>query len=126
MTMNRKRNQGGFVVTAELLLVSTVLVLGLLTGMTKLRDQTIAELSDSGSAIGAINQSYEVVGTEWEMSTGATIAEVSGFAFDDAGDPATPGQVGGDGLLVHYAPAPVPSESDSSIGEDGVGGTAAP
>ena len=54
----KAKKQAGFVVTAELLLITTILGLGLITGFTKVRDQVLAELSDTGSAIGAINQSY--------------------------------------------------------------------
>src|SRR5947209_295587 len=96
MSARKKGRQAGFVVTAELLLISTVLVLGLLTGWTKVRDQVLAELSDTGSAIGAINQSYTVHGTTWDGTN--TIAQVSGFAFADLSDAngGTGNAVGGD------------------------------
>jgi hypothetical protein len=112
----KANRQSGFVVTVELLLITVVLVVGLVTGMTKLRDQTIAELSDTGSAIGSINQSYSVEGTVW--SEGTPIAETSGFAFQDAGDIATPASVGGDASLIIYTVAPTPSTSVSTTGED--------
>jgi hypothetical protein len=112
-----RTGQSGFVVTAELLLITTVLGLGLLTGMTKLRDQTLAELSDTGSAIGAINQSYTMDGTEWV--TGGTVAEVAGFAFTDAAD-LTGALVGGDGSPIVYSAAPVPSTVLLAAGEEGV------
>lgn len=119
----KKGAQAGFVVSAELLLISTVLVLGLLTGMTKLRDQTIAELSDTGSAIGAINQSYSVDGTAWTVT--GDVAEVSGFAFTDEAD-VTSNEVGGDGQVINYLPAPTASTTDSGAGELGVQGAQAP
>lgn len=117
---NRKaqaRSQAGFIVTVELLLVTVVLVVGLVTGMTKLRDQTIAELSDTGSAVGAINQSYSVTGTEWTVSD-VDIALASGFAFDDASDPSTGSEVGGDNNRVLYLAAPVPSTVGAGLSED--------
>ena len=112
--------QSGFVVTVELLLITVVLVVGLVTGMTKLRDQTIAELSDTGSAIGSINQSYTVDGTYWNATT--NIAQVSGFAFDDAADPSSSTAVGGDTQTVDYLAAPVPSTTTSGAGEAGITG----
>jgi len=105
--------QAGFIVTVELLLITVVLVVGLVTGMTKLRDQTIAELSDTGSAIGSINQSYTVQGTEW--SENLQIAATSGFAFADAVDLETATSVGGDGSLVVYTGSPAASTSDTAL-----------
>jgi len=106
---SKKKGQGqaGFVVTAELLLITVILVLGLVTGMTKLRDQSIAELADTGAAIGAINQSYAVLGTSWTTG-GTNVAETAGFAFADAGDGQN-NEVGGDFGTVLYSAAPAAS-----------------
>jgi len=101
------RKQAGFVVTVELLLITTILGLGLITGFVKVRDQVISELNDSGAAIGAINQSYQVVGTQWITAGGDNPATVSGFAFNDSIDPNQPGDVGGDTTVVTYNPAVV-------------------
>jgi len=117
MKKNTKKN-GGFVVTAELLLVTTILTLGIITGMVKLRDQAVAELSDAGSAIGSINQSYTVQGTNWTNDLGE-IANVSGFAYNDSVDDGDPG-VGGDGYTVTYNGAPTASTRDSGTGEAGL------
>ncbi len=103
----RAKKQAGFIVTAELLLITVILVVGLVTGMTKLRDQTIAELSDTGSAIGSINQSYGVEGTQWTQIGGSEIANTSGWAFADAPDTPQNDVVGGDTQVIVYAPASV-------------------
>ena len=118
----RGKKQAGFVVTAELLLITTILVLGLITGWTKVRDQTLAELSDSGAAIGAINQSYTMKGTTWfDNGTATVVASVSGFAFTDALDGTVPGSVGGDATEIHYNASPLPgSTSTSGAGEAGI------
>jgi len=101
---SKKDKQSGFVVTAELLLVTTILAIGLITGMAKLRDQTIAELSDTGDAIGSINQSYTIQGTNWN-TTNTVVATVSGFAFNDSQDTTNTSVVGGDTLTVVYKAA---------------------
>ena len=111
----KARKQAGFVVTAELLLITTILGLGLITGFTKVRDQVLAELSDTGSAIGSINQSYTMKGTLWNAAF--TIAQVSGFAFNDATDPASASAVGGDTQTVTYLSSPTPSTTLSGTGE---------
>jgi len=52
------RDESGFVVSSELVLVATVLVIGMITGLTTLRDGVIQELVDVARAIGNIEQSY--------------------------------------------------------------------
>ena len=118
----RRKKEAGFVVTVELLLVTLTLGIGLLTGLSKLRDQTLAELSDTGSAIGAINQSYETVGVEWVDGGAIVVAHTSGFEFTDAADAAIAGAaVGGDGQLVGYTAAPAAvSTSIDGAGEGGI------
>ncbi|MEY4179963.1 MAG: hypothetical protein RLY70_3537, partial [Planctomycetota bacterium] len=41
----------GFVVSSELVLIATVVVIGLLTGLAAVRDALISELSDVAGAI---------------------------------------------------------------------------
>lgn len=55
-------DEAGFVVSAELVLVSSLLVVGLITGLTSLRNQVVQELADVGQAIGSLNQSYAFSG----------------------------------------------------------------
>ena len=53
-----KNDDHGFVVSAELVLVGTILVLGTIVGLTELSYGVNEELEDVGSAIGGINQTY--------------------------------------------------------------------
>ena len=53
-----KNDEHGFVVSAELVLVGTILVLGMIVGLTELSFNVNQELEDVGSAVGAINQTY--------------------------------------------------------------------
>ena len=48
----------GFVISTELVLLATVLVIGLLVGTVSLRDGVVSELSDVTSAVQSVNQSY--------------------------------------------------------------------
>ena len=84
--------KGGFIVTAELLLISTILVIGLVVGLTLVRNAVVAELEDTAEAIGAIDQSYFVTGTEDAF---AGTAGTDGSIFTDDYDPLA-GQYGGD------------------------------
>lgn len=83
----RKRNQGGFIVTIELLVLATVLVLGLIVGWTSLRDSVLAELSDLSESIGALDQSYTILGVQ----NNAMTAETLGSAWKDGQDTASTG-----------------------------------
>ncbi|MDA1214948.1 MAG: hypothetical protein O2955_20790 [Planctomycetota bacterium] len=51
-------DEAGFVVSSELVLIGTILVIGLVSGLTSLRDQVVQELGDLALAIASINQSY--------------------------------------------------------------------
>ena len=57
------QDEGGTVVSAELILIGTVLVIGLITGMSSLRDAVITELADVGAAIAKLDQSYVLHGS---------------------------------------------------------------
>jgi hypothetical protein len=56
------RDERGIVYSADLILVTTVLGLGVLVGLISLRNQVVQEFNDIGSAVGALNQSYSYQG----------------------------------------------------------------
>jgi hypothetical protein len=57
--MNQLWNdEAGFIVSSELVLVATVLVLGMIVGISSVRNAVVQELADVASAIGKVNQSY--------------------------------------------------------------------
>ena len=60
----KTKNNGGFIVSLELLLISTILVIGLITGLVAVRDATVHELEDTAAAINNIDQSYAYHGLE--------------------------------------------------------------
>ena len=51
-------DEAGFVVSVELVLISTITVIGLMTGLTAVRDGVVSELSDTAGAVQDMNQSY--------------------------------------------------------------------
>ena len=53
----------GAVVSAEIMLVATILVLGVIVGLKSVRDSVATELADVGQAFANINQSYCYSGT---------------------------------------------------------------
>ncbi len=64
MTLLRKlwADDAGFIISAELVLVATIVVIGLIVGLVVVRNQVVQELVDVGQAIGALNQSYSFTG----------------------------------------------------------------
>lgn len=62
-------DQSGFVLSVEMLLLGTVIVVGLIVGHTAVRDALNCELSDIGGALQDLNQSYMF---SFENSDGST------------------------------------------------------
>ncbi len=85
-------DESGFIVSAELVLIATILVIGLIVGLSSIQHAVVAELNDVGDAIGQLNQSYWFTGFSSEKSfTGGgggnnLKAYTRGSAFDDEVD----------------------------------------
>ncbi|MBL9084676.1 MAG: hypothetical protein JNK76_22925 [Planctomycetales bacterium] len=63
-TLNRFwMEDAGAVVSAEIMLAATILVLGVIVGVKSVRDSVVTELADVGQAISNLNQSYCFSGT---------------------------------------------------------------
>jgi hypothetical protein len=59
---NLKNDDAGFIISAELILISTIVVLGCMVGLAEVSHGINEELEDVGSAIGSINQSFQFSG----------------------------------------------------------------
>ena len=79
-------DEAGFVISAELVLVLTIAVLGMVVGLASVRDAINAELVDLSNAFGAIDQTYSVRGSFKDSNTAKPHARVAGFGFGDRGD----------------------------------------
>ena len=51
-------DEAGFIISAELVLIATIAVLGMLVGLSEVAFNINQELEDVGSAFGRVNQSY--------------------------------------------------------------------
>jgi Flp pilus assembly pilin Flp len=80
LAMRLIRDEAGFVVSTELILIATILVIGMITGLTTVRDQVVTELADVAEAVSNINQSYS-----WGEIT-AHCASTSASRFVDVVD----------------------------------------
>lgn len=79
-------DERGFVLTAELIIISTVLVLGLITAFACVQASVVAELKDVGGAIGSLNQSYAYGGMKGCQSWCGLRSRTYGSSFLDAAD----------------------------------------
>lgn len=55
-------DEAGFIISAELVLVATIVVIGMIVGLVSVRNQVVQELVDVGQAIGSISQSFAYTG----------------------------------------------------------------
>lgn len=55
-------DEAGVIISAELVLIATILVLGMVVGLVELQCAVVGELSDLGDAFGNFDQSYETSG----------------------------------------------------------------
>lgn len=79
-------DEAGFIVSAELVLVATLLVIGLIVGLTEVQHAVVSELNDVADAIGALNQSYYYTGFTSFKEDGSVKAFYRGSAFADTVD----------------------------------------
>ena len=78
-------DESGVILTAELVLIATILVLGVVVGLVELQSAIIGELNDLGSAFGNLSQSYSISGFG-SVKPGGFKARTFGAAFTDTLD----------------------------------------
>ena len=74
-------DENGFLISAELILISTIAVVGIVVGLSEVSSAVNNELEDVASAIGSLNQSYYVSG---KHSSGKGCTD--GSSFEDEYD----------------------------------------
>ena len=125
MTMLQRlwADEAGFIVSAELVLVATMLVIGMIVGLTVLRNQVVQELGDLGAALGMISQGYEYTGVQ-KVTGGTTFAQTDGSGWDDLLDECQNtglnpgGDVSGGEPSGIEVVAPLPVNRNTVVGEN--------
>ncbi len=56
------KDEEGVILSAEIVLLGTILVLGMIVGLVEVQSAVVAEMGDLGDAIGNMDQSYQVPG----------------------------------------------------------------
>jgi Flp pilus assembly pilin Flp len=74
-------DENGFIVSAELIIVATIVVLSMVVGLSEISFSVNNELEDVGSAVGTMNQSFYANGVQ-SIGKGGT----SGSGFLDVKD----------------------------------------
>lgn len=77
-------DDAGVIISAELILVITILVIGLIVGLSAVRTSIVQELGDIAEAFGVLNQSYSFGGVTH------CCALTRGTEFGDAQDDCDP------------------------------------
>lgn len=80
------KDEAGFVVSAELVLIATILVIGLIVGLSEVQHAVVAELNDVGDAIGSLNQSYLFTGFSARKGAYVVKSSTAGSAYADVVD----------------------------------------
>lgn len=78
-------DEAGFIISAELVLVATLLVIGLIVGLSEVQHAVVSELNDVADAIGELNQSYSFSGFS-KNDRGSVHAVTYGSDFEDQRD----------------------------------------
>jgi hypothetical protein len=84
----------GAVLSAELMLVSTVMIVGLTAGLVTLRDALARETADMAAAVAQLDQSYVLPGIT------AHDASTAGTTFNDTDEPAGDRVADAKGIIV--------------------------
>ncbi len=79
-------DEAGFLISAELLLILTLMICGVVVGMATVRDALVQELGDVAEAIGALDQSYNYRALRAPREKGGTHARCGGSGFNDEED----------------------------------------
>ncbi len=72
--------QDGAIVSAEIMLIATILVIGVIVGLKSVRDSVVTELADVAQALANVDQSYSY------SATFGHHAFTAGAAFHDRPD----------------------------------------
>lgn len=86
MLKNLWNDNNGVILSAELVLIGTILVIGMLVGLVELQCAVVAELSDLGDAIGNFDQSYQTSGLVSYKNQGGIKGRTAGARYNDNAD----------------------------------------
>ena len=82
------KDDHGFVVSSELVLILTIGVIGMIVGLDSVQNAVVEELADIAAAVGSMNQSYTYSGFTVTGGGGASAIPLKtmGSSFTDSTD----------------------------------------
>jgi len=80
------RDQSGAILSTELILVAVVAVVGLVVGLTSIRDSLVSELADVSGTVQELNQSYSYFGVCYETDEDGNITVLFNVEPTDEGE----------------------------------------
>ena len=86
MLKNLMNDEAGVILSAEMVLVLTICVLGVIVGLSHVVMAVNQELSDVAQAIGSLNQSYSFTGFTCCRKHGCYTSQTHGSFFNDGPD----------------------------------------
>jgi Flp pilus assembly pilin Flp len=106
------QDEGGAIISAELILILTILVIGLIVGLKTLQNALVTEFADVGGALGSLNQSFRFSSVRAaDTNAGGLSATTAGSSFLDNTDTcdtgSSPGPGNSQGVVVSGL-APIP------------------
>jgi len=78
------KDEAGFVVSSELIMIATIVVLSLIVGLSEASIAVNEELEDVGSAVGSINQTFGYAGVSGHKGFKAGSAFCDEYDFCDS------------------------------------------
>ena len=90
------QEEAGFIISAELVLVATIVVISMVVGLACIRNQVVQELIDVGQAIGNVSQTYAYTGInspcshQWGYVSGASYTDVIDYCQTTCQQPGQP------------------------------------
>ena len=75
-------DEGGALLSVELILLIVITVIGISVGMVVLRDAIVTEFQDLAAAINSVDPGYGIAGLSYENLSGTSSAYVNGASYD--------------------------------------------
>jgi hypothetical protein len=77
------KEEAGAIVSAEIMLIASILVIGVIVGLKSVRDSVVTELADVAQALANVDQSYGYSGTSGHHAFTAGSLFADGIDFCD-------------------------------------------
>ena len=79
-------NEGGFILSAEMILILTIAVLGIVVGLSQVQQAVVSELQDLALAFNGLNQSFATPALFGCFKFGRPVSWTAGSGFIDFND----------------------------------------